>query len=376
MAVRIINADVLDGLGQLASDSVDCVVTSPPYWGLRDYGVDGQIGLEPTLEEFLAKLTAVFREVRRVLKPSGTCFVNMGDAYCNTDKWGGGGNVGKQTIAPDGSVPSWEATRKKKPKMKGLKPKDLMMQPALLALALQADGWWLRSEIIWAKSNPMPDSAPDRPASTHEKIFLLTKSARYFWDAIASREKSSGPYEHRLPHDTMRTCGDSIDNSVSNAPKRTKIPGGWDTGAGGHGTINRQGRTSAQYTEKVRGLTPRHVGRNMRNVWTFATHPCAEAHFATFPPELPRRCIIAGCPEGGTVLDIFGGSGTTGFVAEELGRDAILIELNPDTVKIASKRIAAERLKRKRATMADIVDAGVELTPLEAWLQNAEPRAD
>lgn len=360
-AVTIYNVDCLVALRAMPANSVHCVVTSPPYWGLRDYGVKGQIGLEPTLEAFLDRMTGVFREVRRVLKPSGTCWVNMGDAYA---------------VRP---------MRKLK-----IKPKDLMMQPARLALAMHADGWWLRSEIIWAKSNPMPDSASDRPASTHEKIFLLSKSPRYFYDAEASREASSG----KAAPGVAGWAGAGEHTAVSHARE----------GAGlSHAAMKRSGRfikgdakrdpatrTDGWKTDKVRGLTPRHAGhvnhtgiedtprgegRNMRNVWTMATQPCPEAHFATFPFELPRRCIRAGCPEGGVVLDIFGGSGTTGIVADELGRDAILIELNPDYAAMAKKRIARERLVRKRASMADVADAALPPTPLEAWLVNAETSA-
>lgn len=358
MTVRIINADVMDGLRQLPDESVHCVVTSPPYWGLRDYGVDGQIGLEPTLEAFIARLVEVFREVRRVLRKDGTCWVNMGDAYAGS--WGAQSRCSDTPSTIEGG--STLAARKIKYAVKGvtatgslkrtpnLKSKDLMMQPARLALALQADGWWLRKEIIWHKPNPMPESCSDRPTSSHEKIYLLAKSESYAYDADAVRETSSWD------------------------PSKTKMPDGWDTGAGAHGSVHRNGREKGRkndasidrrkvgfqerWDNKVRGLTPRHedhvnhttlddtprgFGRNLRDVWTIATAPFPEAHFATFPPELPEICIKAGCPKGGVVLDPFGGAGTTGLVADRLQRDAILIELNPEYAAMAERRISADR---------------------------------
>jgi DNA modification methylase len=349
MTVSILVGDVREKLRGLPADSFDCVVTSPPYWGLRDYGVEGQIGLEPTLGEHLAVMVDVFREVRRVLKPSGTLWVNYGDAYCSTDKWGGGGsNTGKQTVAADGTVPSWEATRAKKPKQDGFKPKDLYMIPNRLAIALQDDGWWVRSEIVWAKPNAMPDSAGKyRPSATHEKIFLLTKSARSYYDHAAVAVPVSG-------------------NTHSRVARPYKMPDNWDTGPGGHGAFHRNGR------EKGRpGVTPKSAGedtnvhakgsfhastteivetRYLRNyepaplsVWEIASQPFAEAHFATFAPELVERCLNAGCPEGGTVLDPFGGAGTTALVADQMQLDCTIIELNPEYVHIAARRIESDR---------------------------------
>lgn len=249
MSVRIIHADAIEGLRQLPDESVQMCVTSPPYFGLRDYQtgrweggdpecvhlpkgmtddpknpgssarngkpskedaeimlgrcpcgavrVDSQIGLEPTPNEFVARLAAVFREVRRVLRKDGTLWLNLGDSYCNTDKWGGGGaNTGKQTVADDGVVPAW-AVRRKRDVMPGIKPKDLIGVPWRVALALQADGWYLRSDIIWSKPNPMPESVTDRPTKAHEYIFLLTKSDRYFYDADAIREPAAEPDRKR-----------------------------------------------------------------------------------------------------------------------------------------------------------------------------------
>lgn len=306
MSVRIICADVLAGLAQLADESVHCCVTSPPYWGLRDYGVEGQIGLEPTPEAFVARLVEVFREVRRVLRKDGTLWLNLGDSYCNTDKWGGGGgNTGKQTV-DNGEVPSW-AVRRKRDHIPGIKPKDLVGIPWMTAFALRADGWWLRQEIIWHKPNPMPESVTDRCTKAHEHIFLLTKGSSYHFDSKAIYE-----------------------NATSGDLRRPHAPGQVDKRGNGHDRGGGQPR-------KIETLS-----RNKRSVWTIATQAFAEAHFATFPEELAATCIKAGCPAGGTVLDPFGGAGTTGLVADKLGRDAVLIELNPEYAAMAERRISGD----------------------------------
>jgi site-specific DNA-methyltransferase (cytosine-N4-specific) len=218
-----------------------------------------------------------------------------------------------------------------------LKPKDLIGIPWRVAFALQADGWYLRSDIIWHKPNPMPESVTDRPTKAHEYIFLLTKSARYYYDAEAIREpwtsKRSDMREKGVRTGLAYLQQEPLAN---NSKKPVKIPGGWDTGEGAHGTIHRNGRTEAQYQEATMKS-----GRNRRTVWTIATHPCKEAHFATFPPRLVEPCILAGCPAGGTVLDPFAGAGTTGMVAQQHGRDFIGIELNADYLEIARRRIDA-----------------------------------
>lgn len=350
MTVRIINADVMDGLAQLADESVDCVVTSPPYWGLRSYlpadhaSKESEIGLEPTLQEHIAKLVDVFREVRRVLRKDGTLWLNYGDAYCQTDKWGGGsnGNAGKQTVSDDGSVPSW-AVRAKKPKQQGIKPKDLMLMPERLAIALCDDGWWIRSRIIWVKPNPMPESVTDRPTKSHEHIFLLTKSPRYFYDAEAIRERATygepnSPQSIKSPHGQGYT--------------RRATPTGWDTGEGAHGSFHKAGRRTMTDDRARPPASRPHKGleaaddapltRNARDVWTIATTPFTEAHFATFPAELAERCILAGCPKGGVVLDPFGGAGTTGLVADRLQRNAVLIELNPEYAAMIERRLTKD----------------------------------
>ena len=351
MSVKIINADVLDGLKSLPDESVNCVVTSPPYWGLRDYGVAGQIGLESTPQEFVARMVEVFREVRRVLRKDGTCFVNLGDSYAGS--WGAQSrdNPGNQTTSTiqGGSTLSARQIKAHQKETQtgslkntpGLKAKDLIGIPWRVALALQDDGWWLRQDIIWHKPNPMPESVTDRCTKAHEYIFLLTKSERYCWDADAIREASAWE------------------------PSKSKMPDGWDTGPGGHGSFHREGREKGRkagnkthkgvaaaeagdafHATKAGLLKVADVewsGSNKRSVWTIATAPFSEAHFATFPPELPEICIKAGCPKGGTVLDPFGGAGTTGLVADRLQRNAVLVELNPEYAAMAERRINADR---------------------------------
>lgn len=279
-------------LKALPAASIHCCVTSPPYWGLRDYGVENQMGLELSIEEFIANMVGVFQEVRRVLRDDGTLWLNMGDNY-----------------ASQAHISA------------GIKRKDLVGQPWLLAFALRQDGWYLRSDIIWHKPNPMPETVYDRPTKAHEYIFLLSKNERYFYDAEAIRERVSG---------RAHTRGSGIN------PK-SKIPTGWETGDGAHTKkIGRyKSKQNASFSSAVSGLVE---NRNKRDVWTVGSKSFKEAHFATFPPDLIRPCILAGSPRGGSVLDPFGGSGTTALVAEQEGRDCTLIELNPAYVAIAKKR--------------------------------------
>jgi len=311
MSVAAMHGDCREILPTLGAESVNCCVTSPPYWGLRDYGCEGQIGLEPTPEAYVAKLVAVFREVRRVLRAEGTVWLNLGDSYCTVphgpkeknapQSFGGGGSEGRgQERKGSATVGGGHANRKALP---GLKHKDLVGIPWRVAFALQADGWYLRSDIIWAKPNPMPESVTDRPTKAHEYVFLLSKSARYWYDAGAISEEFAGePYEGRA------------NGAIKNGDRADR------------------GRTIGMTTDR----------RNARTVWTIATQPFSGAHFATMPPALAERCILAGCPEGGTVLDPFGGAGTTGLVADRLGRNAVLIELNGEYRKMAAGRIQSD----------------------------------
>ena len=370
---KIIQGDVLKVLKTLPDGLIDCVVTSPPYWGLRDYGIDGQFGLEPTLDEYIDKMTAVFREVRRVLKPEGTLWLNMGDGYNGSgpqtnkgfnERWGHGAGDKKQ-----------EKRTGKTKIIDGLKPKDLIGQPWRLAFALQADGWYLRSDIIWAKPNPMPESVTDRPTKAHEYIFLMSKQPKYFYDADAVREPGSDN-SHGSPN--------------INPGKKQEILGQNQTG-----TLGKWSKDDSMN------------GRNKRTVWTVATQPFPEAHFATFPEKLIEPCIRAGTSEKGycsecgkpwvrvvesrnngtrqpgarralamghtdhgptavnrageasikitigwqpscdcdadttpgLVLDPFMGSGTTALVSLKLNRRYLGIELNQEYIDIANKRI-------------------------------------
>jgi len=367
MTVRIITGDCRDVLKTLPDESVHCVVTSPPYWGLRDYGVENGIGLEATLIEHIDNLVGVFREVRRVLRSDGTLWLNYGDAYCSTDKWGGGGVTGKQTVDDAGNVPSW-AVRKRKAHQPGIKPKDLFGLPWRLAFALQADGWWLRQDIIWSKPNPMPESVTDRCTKAHEYLFLMSKSERYQFDAEAIRERAADSSIERWAQDVGAQEGSSRAHAGGKTNGKMKAVGGPRIGAKGNANTFRGGsyvegepgpRTVSGNTKPIKmdeSSDRRKVGfnqrwdaqeeatasRNKRSVWTVGTAPFKDAHFATFPPALIEPCILAGCPRGGVVLDPFGGAGTTGLVADRLGRDAILIELNPAYAEMGRARIGAD----------------------------------
>ena len=325
---RIYQGDVLDVLKTFPDECVQCCVTSPPYFGLRDYSVDGQMGLEGSPEQYLEKMVTVFAEERRVLKVNGVLWLNMGDCYAGS--------------------------------------KNLVGMPWRLALALQADGWILRSDCIWHKPNPMPESVRDRPTCSHEYIFLLAKNKKYYYDNEAIKEPVAG---------TAHSRGDGVN------PK-ARVPAGWDTGPGSHnaktGRYKQPGKNSRMFVDRdpshsserkvrkqdavgkqtytrfnarwknkqnesfsaaVSGLVEK---RNIRSVWTIATAPYPEAHFATFPPAIVEPCVKAGSRTGDIVLDPFGGSGTTAEVAKGLGRDYVLIELNPDYIELAKRRLSRE----------------------------------
>ena len=370
-------------LAQLPAASVDCVVTSPPYWGLRDYGADGQLGQEPTPEAYVANLVAVFREVRRVLKPSGTCWLNLGDSYAN------GGGIGGQGRTGIIAGTKHDDLQGRGPRVDGLASKQLVGIPWRVAFALQADGWYLRADVIWSKPNPMPESVTDRPTKAHEYVFLLTRSSRYYFDDAAVRE----PF----------------------ADARMGNPGG----GGGYMRSLYPDDEHAQSGLRAGVWTKGEElgGRNIRSVWTIASTQYAGAHFAVFPPELPERCILAGtsergvcaqcaapwvrvveservdprtglvvtgawseggdpanqhkggfgparpekrsattgwsltcghdeelAPERAVVLDPFAGSGTVGMVANHLSRRAILVDLNPEYLTQAIRRNAQRPL--------------------------------
>jgi len=339
MSVRIITGDCRHILRTLPEKSVQCCVTSPPYFGLRDYGHGDQIGLEPTPDEFVAAMVAVFREVWRVLVDDGVLWLNLGDSYAGS--WGnyGGANRGKGTQREiiNGSVVKDQTVRNglylpPTANVKGLKPKDLIGIPWRVAFALQADGWYLRQDIIWAKPNPMPESVRDRCTKAHEYIFMLTKSERYFYDQEAIKEPS-----------VAADIG-SMDGGAQRNPDGSKA----NSGRNFRGKIDKQrghGRRHVGFNERWDAMAKNEQCsgmRNKRSVWEIATKPFSEAHFATFPPELPELCIKAGSRPGDTILDPFGGAGTTGMVADRLGRNAILIELNPEYAAMAQRRIEGD----------------------------------
>lgn len=333
MRVRILTGDCRDVLKTLPDASVQCAVTSPPYFGLRDYDVDGQIGLEPTPADFVGQMVAVFREVRRVLQDDGTLWLNLGDSYCSTDKWGGGGNVGKNTVADDGSVPSW-AVRKKREPMPGLKPKDLIGIPWAVAFALREDGWYLRDAIVWAKPNAMPGSQEDRCTSSYEMVFQFSKS-RIYWsdfDAIKTPPRESSLVS--TAQDLQAQAGSHRAHGGGKTMKAVGVKADKQRGHGRrHDGFNDRWDAMEKAEQQAKPAT-------MRNVWFVAPAQFSEAHYAVMPDEIARRCILAGCPKGGTVLDPFSGAGTTALVADRLGRNAIGIELNPTNVEMSRRRIA------------------------------------
>ena len=322
----IITGDALTELKNLDSGIVQTCITSPPYWGLRDYGCNGQLGLEPTPEEYVANLVAVFAEVKRVLREDGTLWLVLGDSYASRTGYTGRGDDGtgcptsrlgpKRDGCPSNTGMGARTRIEKNP---DLKPKDLIGIPWRVAFALQSDGWYLRSDIIWSKPNPMPESVTDRPTSAHEHIFLLAKSRKYYYDADAVRE----------PH--TQAIKDGVIPSAEWQPKRESL--GKVQTAGSEflnmgGTVNR----NPDYYGNP-------AGRNKRNVWTVATKPYPEAHFAVFPDALIEPCVLAGSAEGDTVLDPFMGAGTTALVALRNRREFIGIELNPDYVALTEKRL-------------------------------------
>lgn len=272
----VLVGDVLDKLKDLPEESIQCCVTSPPYWGLRNYQEEKQLGLEETPEEFVENMVKVFREVKRVLKKDGTCWINIGDSYYN---------------------------------------KSLAGIPFRVAFALQQDGWYLRQDIIWHKPNPMPESVKDRCTKSHEYIFLLTKSSKYYYDIDAIREPFN---EGGIKRITQKNINNQFGSERGNG------------GAKPNGNMKAVGDVD--------------LGRNKRSVWTITTKPFSEAHFAVFPPELPTLCIKAGSKEGDVVLDPFMGSGTTAWVAQRLSRKWIGVELNPEYVKIIKKRVSQQEL--------------------------------
>ena len=346
---RLYHGGCLDILKQMPDESIDCVVTSPPYWGLRNYSTDGQIGLEPTIQEYIDVMTEIFSEVKRVLKDDGTLWLNMGDTYATKSGTYGGDEKYKGLHKGQGSSSTREQPD---PKVNGLKHKDLCGMPWRVAFALQADGWYLRSDIIWHKPNPMPESVTDRPTKSHEYIFLMSKSTKYYYDAEAIKEQSKYPNGPNSPQNIKSPYGQGF-------TRKNRSPTGWDTGNGDH-----KNKICRYKPDKQRGHGRRHAGfndrwdhmtkeeqcskgANKRTVWTIPTQGYSEAHFATYPVNLIYPCIKAGCRPGGTVLDPFMGSGTTAIVAERLNRKWDGIEINQDYCDIAVDRIKKETAQYK-----------------------------
>jgi DNA modification methylase len=378
VTVSILVGDCRELLKGLPDESVHCVVTSPPYWGLRDYGtakweggdtgcdhrqqlggeggasakqntsagtqtiayrdncgkcgarrIDAQLGLEPTPQAYVENMVAVFREVRRVLRDDGTLWLNLGDSYNSIGHKKSGSGYGSTGLA--GGIAQEHHPLRRENTAPGLKHKDLVGIPWRVAFALQADGWYLRQDIIWAKPNPMPESVRDRCTKAHEYLFLLAKSEQYFYDAEAIKEPVSDKTHAR----------------------RKIVPAGWAVGEGAHTAVAHQtAKNHRKVAEPGSGvknnssmdaaLAVMPDNRNKRSVWTVPSAPFPEAHFATFPPALIEPCILAGSPPRGVVLDPFGGAGTTGLVADRLQRDAIIMELNPEYVKMATARITGD----------------------------------
>jgi DNA modification methylase len=403
---KIIVADVLKGLRKLPDESVQCVVTSPPYFGLRDYGtakweggdpacdhtvradphtesstldggkattghqkegfkatcprcgavrVDSQIGLEQSPEVYVASLVEVFKEMRRVLRKDGIVWLNLGDSYAATPT----GNRGTKSGLAGAGSPVYEATldryaetKSRRPTIPvGLKPKDLIGIPWRVAFALQADGWWLRSDIVWAKPNPMPESVTDRPTRSHEYIFLLTKSSKYYYDAEAIKEPVAESSIKRVNQKTFdqqtggekdygpnsnRSMRKTVENFAASIKKQDAV-----------GNPTYTGFNERYFSQAEHGPT-----RNKRDVWFVSTKPYKGSHFATFPPDLIEPCVLAGAPVGGVVLDPFGGAGTVMLVCDRTGRDSIYIDLNPEYAKMAVERLKQDRAKRKKVLTA------------------------
>lgn len=336
--VTLLQGDCLTHLKNLPDRSIQCCVTSPPYWNLRDYCTDGQLGLEKTPQEYVEKMTEVLREVRRVLKEDGTLWINLGDSYATNGGAHGGRDDNQRGVGAKLTHESGNGYKNPRRAPNGLKPKDLVGIPWRVAFALQADGWYLRQDIIWHKPNPMPESVTDRCTKAHEYIFLMSKQERYYYDAEAIKEPVTGNAHAR---------GNGV-NPNARLPGNVNPPKGQLAYENGD-HLQRTKAGLLDYAKRVRARSKQNESfsaavkdlvssRNKRSVWTVPSAPFKGAHFATFPPNLIKPCILAGTKPGDTVLDPFGGSGTTGQVAIELGRKAILIELNPDYGEMIKRR--------------------------------------
>lgn len=344
---KIYLGDSLTTLKTLPDGFVNCCITSPPYWGLRDYGKDGQIGLEATPDEYVSKLVELFREVRRVLKDDGVLWLNLGDSYSGSN---GNGSVA-QTFGQDKFVKFNSPTGK----VQGLKPKDLVGIPWMVAFALRADGWYLRQDIIWHKPNPMPESVTDRCTKSHEYIFLMSKSPQYYFNNEAIKEKAiygmNG--EDKRPSGVVRDREYDYDSKQKAMGRHKNLQYKGQSNhtmhvkrdkRAGEGRIAYGGKRNGEEGQGQESFVSIPEYRNKRDVWTVTTKPCSLAHFATFPEDLILPMVLAGCPEGGIILDPFMGAGTTALVAKKNGCNYVGCELNPAYIEIAEKRIAQEYL--------------------------------
>ncbi len=330
----IVNADCLQHLRTMPDECIDCVITSPPYYGLRDYGCDGQIGLEQTPEDYVARLVEVFHEVKRCLKPEGTLWLNLGDSYCGT------GSKAPEHQDPKNKHGLLKQVESHTSRLPGYKQKDLIGIPWMVAFALRADGWYLLQDIIWAKPNPMPESVKDRCTKSHEYIFLLTKSPKYYFDQEAIQEDATS-YDGRK--DTMNKGSKKYNRSgivpegshrqtmAANGHERWKFKNLADKGQ----------RPNTIHLRRADGMPEEMFPvRNKRDVWSVCTKPSPEEHFAMYPEELVKYCVEAGCPVGGVVFDPFMGSGTTAAVARKFERHFYGTELNPKSHAIAVRRVS------------------------------------
>lgn len=339
---KIYNENCLTGLKKIPDNSIDCCVTSPPYFGLRDYGTDEQIGLEETPKDFVRSLVEVFEEVRRVLKPTGTLWLNLGDSYSShKDCKSNGQSIAKGGSSKDAHKIEFGKSRARDGKMlksQGYKNKDLIGIPWMVAFALRSAGWYLRQDIIWNKPNPMPESVTDRCTKSHEYIFLLAKSQKYFYDHEAIKTEVKDENIARLArgvsdnHKNSNGAPEQTPHSLSKPRKNKKdfqksMAGGGSKISENNGYFDKEGNIIGG------GMA------NKKSVWTVTTKPFKDAHFATFPEKLIVDCIKAGCPEGGIVLDPFMGAGTTALVSKKLGRNFIGFELNDEYIQIAEKRL-------------------------------------
>ncbi len=347
---KIHNEDCISGLKKLPDNFIDCCVTSPPYFGLRDYGVKEQIGLEDTPEQFVEKMVCVFEEIKRVLKPQGTLWLNLGDSY-----WGGKGKSGqsysseaqqkrhidgKSINRAEHQIAGVGKTRPTDKKHETIKPKDLIGIPWMVAFALRANGWYLRQDIIWSKPNPMPESVTDRCTKSHEYIFLMSKSPKYYYDQAAIMKDVAVSSISRLSQDIQNQQGSARVPGKTNG--NMKASSGHTRKSGNKERKNGSQRGCPEdSTSNVCGSVPWEGAKaNKKSVWTVTTKPFREAHFATYPEDLIIDCIKAGCPENGIVIDPFMGGGTTALVARKINRNFIGFELNPEYIRIAEKRLS------------------------------------